>query len=94
MLPSQPYYGGVPSGTLACMSRLILLTVLALAVIADPCIADPIPLPPGKPAGTKQADEIYVSPLIFWGGVFLFVFGGYELSKVPKTSTSTTGTSS
>jgi hypothetical protein len=77
-----------------CMSRLMLLTVLAFAVITGPCVADPTPLPPGKPAGTKQAEGFFIDPLLFWTGVLLFLAGGYELSKVPTPSASTTGTGS
>ena len=72
--------------------RIISAILIILPLIVAPCAADPAPLPPGKPAGVKQA-EIYISPTIFVIGVVGFLALGYELAKVPS-SASTTGTSS
>ena len=70
-----------------------LTAILTSAVLTiTPVLADPSPLPAGKPAGVKKAD-LYLSPTWIWMGFAAIAIAGLELSKV-KSSTPTTGTGS
>ena len=77
------------------MTRLISTALLGLAMVASPCAADTVLLPPGKPAGVKQA-EIYVSPTVFVMGVLALAGVGVFLASVksPTSTAATTGTGS
>jgi hypothetical protein len=54
-------------------------------------MADPTPLPPGKPAGVAKAN-FTADPLIIWGGFAAIAIVGAVLAKGTYTTTATIGT--
>jgi hypothetical protein len=72
--------------------RLLTAATMAAALTLSPVFADTAPLPAGKPAGTRQADLIGVTPwvgLIFLGalaaGIFVAATSGGKTQSAPGT---------